>query len=218
LLVGTVAPADAQRAGPPAAVQLPTFSRFSVGTTVSVPDRGAVRLGGVNRSADGRQTYGAPGPPMRPWRNSALGSRRSASNMSVNVWVHDFEAMDRYLLSQPDRRPAAPAGRGALSNPQGDWVVPGDRLSPSAPPAGEPLPSVAQLRADRARRQAARASEADQFFHRGRSAQADGKTSVAAIYYRMAARRATGPLKQEILAALLAMENADEGAVAAADR
>ena len=34
-------------------VQLPTYSFFSVGTTVSVPDRGSVYMGGVNRSAMG---------------------------------------------------------------------------------------------------------------------------------------------------------------------
>ena len=42
-LAAGASPAAAQRAN---AVQLPTFSFFSVDTTVSVPDRGSASLGG----------------------------------------------------------------------------------------------------------------------------------------------------------------------------
>ena len=47
LAVALVAgPAVAQQ--PATAVQLPTFSMFTASTTVSVPDRGNVLLGGIN--------------------------------------------------------------------------------------------------------------------------------------------------------------------------
>ena len=48
----------------------------------------------------------------------------------------------------------------------------------------------------------ARSAEADDYFARGQQAEADGKMAVAKIYYQMAARRATGDLKQQVLARL----------------
>jgi general secretion pathway protein D len=41
-------------------VQLPSFSFFSVSTTVSVPDGGTVLLGGVKRLSEGRNEFGVP--------------------------------------------------------------------------------------------------------------------------------------------------------------
>src|SRR5207244_3656119 len=55
LICLTFQPASAQT------VQLPTFTFFSVGTTVSVPDQGAAFLGGVNRASQGRNEFGIPG-------------------------------------------------------------------------------------------------------------------------------------------------------------
>ena len=63
------------------AVQLPTFSYFTTNTTVSVPDRGSVYLGGVNRAASGRNEFGAP---LLPFRNRSFGTERSAT--SAWVW------------------------------------------------------------------------------------------------------------------------------------
>ncbi|HET6881243.1 MAG TPA: hypothetical protein VFI31_13870 [Pirellulales bacterium] len=41
-------------------VQLPSFSFFSVSTTVSVPDGGTVLLGGIKRLSEGRNEFGVP--------------------------------------------------------------------------------------------------------------------------------------------------------------
>ncbi|HEX7379928.1 MAG TPA: hypothetical protein VF278_22585 [Pirellulales bacterium] len=41
-------------------VQLPSFSFFSVATTVSVPDGGTVLLGGIKRLSEGRNEFGVP--------------------------------------------------------------------------------------------------------------------------------------------------------------
>ena len=54
-------------------VQLPTYSFFSVNTTVTVPDRGSADLGGVNRVAEGRNEFGTPLLPFRPFRNVGIG-------------------------------------------------------------------------------------------------------------------------------------------------
>ena len=61
---------------------------------------------------------------------------------------------------------------------------------------------MAAEQANRAARQATRTEEADSYFARGQQAEADGKPNVAKIYYQMAARRATGELKQQVQARL----------------
>ena len=191
------------------AVQLPTFSYFGTSTTVSVPDRGSAYLGGVHRARSGASRFGTP---LLPFRNRAIGSDHSASSTRVSVFIHDFDAMDEYLLSQPTSshpyglQPRASGvalrqpGKGPPKNdsrtvpllPRGKW----DRPSP------KPIASVAQLRAKRLREAETRDHEAVDLFHRGRNAEAAGKANVARIYYQMASRRATGPLKTEIQARL----------------
>lgn len=79
-------------------VQQPIFNRFSVGTTVSVPDRGGAYLGSVSRAGNERKNFGI-------FRSgTSTGSFRDHSGMSVHATIHDFEAMDRYLLSGGGRR------------------------------------------------------------------------------------------------------------------
>ncbi len=204
-------------------VQLPTFSNFSIGTTVTVPDRGMAYLGGINRAASGRNEFGVPLLPFRPFRNSAIGREASASNMWVTATIHDFQAMDRYLLSQPTAfsrslasgRPAVAGLGGALrprdSRTGASWQV---SVVPGNPPRG----SVAEARADRQRQQATRASEAADFFQRGQKAEAAGKAGVARIYYQMAARRATGELKEQIAARLGGLSRREAGSRIAQNR
>ena len=79
LLIAAPAAAWAQV---PATVQLPTYSFFSVGTSVSVPDRGSAYLGGVNRASTGSSEFGIP---LRPFGNRSYGSQRSASSPSTAV-------------------------------------------------------------------------------------------------------------------------------------
>ena len=68
-------------------VQLPTYHYFGVSTTVSVPDRGGLYMGGVNRSRWGRR-----------------GRATSAGGMSINATIIDHDAMDRALLAEAARR------------------------------------------------------------------------------------------------------------------
>ena len=194
------------------AVQLPTYSYFGTGTVVSVPDRGSVYTAGVNRAASSRNEFGTP---LLPFRNRSIGSERSAASVWTSVYIHDFEAMDEYLLSQArsvstsalvspaarssatalaGRQPAPPAGIA----PRQAW-----QARPAPRPASGPLAkSVDQLRSERAGERQARIAEAQSLFERGRIAEQSGKANVARIYYEQAARRAEGPFKQRILAQL----------------
>lgn len=221
LLMVAAGTAHAQQRG--AAVQLPTYSFFSTNTTVTVPDRGMAYLGGVNRAASGRNEFGVPMLPFRPFRNIGIGREVSSSGMWVTATIHDFEAMDRFLLGE-----SAAAGPGSLPPARGLVASPATtraafartpmprrpahgaswRLSSPAGAGNPPKMSVAQARAERYRQQTARAQEATEFFQRGQTAEEAGKTGVAKIYYQMAARRANGELKGQIAARLESIDRA----------
>src|SRR6266550_789068 len=79
---------------PATTVQLPTFSFFTVQTTVSVPDGGGMSLGGINRAADGTVTRG-----MAPL-NRGIGSTRGASGVSVHATIIDRDEMDKAVLAE----------------------------------------------------------------------------------------------------------------------
>ena len=139
-------------------------------------------LGGVKRASSGRNEFG--GPFQR--RNAGIGSEREVAGAAVSVYVHDFEAMDQALLSQ--------AGGSEESGRHASRYL-------SRVPLDQPLPSVAQLRRQQSAEAVARENEALDLFRRGQKAQAAGKPQVAAVYYRTAARQATGKLAEEIRAA-----------------
>ena len=183
----------------PTTVQLPTYSVFGVGTSVSVPDGGATYLGGVNRASTGMNEFGTP---LTPLRNRSFGMERSASNMSVHVTIHDFEAMEEALLGQA---PSSVAG----SQPRSSGTAQ-HRLIPRPWAAGRAVASVAEAQAERAREQLSPTEEAMSFFERGRAAEEAGKANVAKIYYQMAARRATGGLKDQAVARLDAINKAKQ--------
>ena len=118
-------------------VQQPVQHVFSVGTTVSVPDRGSISLGGVGRAATGWSRYGPFG------FGSSVGQERGHVGASAHVWIHDFDEADRRLLgtSEPRRR------------------VTSQRLNPLAAHALATLRSRARQRSSSAARmQVARAS------------------------------------------------------------
>jgi hypothetical protein len=188
----------------PTTVQLPTFSFFGVRTTVSVPDRGRVFMGGVNRAASGRNEFGTP---LLPFRNRSIGMDRSASSTWMSVYVHDFEAMDKQLRGQAtaagvstlqtSRLPARAPQQIALESPS---PVKNVWRQPAA--AGPAAMSVAQLRVQHQREERARDAEAERWLERAKNAEAAGKANVARVYYQMAARRASGELKDRIAARL----------------
>jgi len=80
-------------------VQQPSLSSFSVGTTVSVPDRGRALMGGVSRAGSSRSTYG----PLRSGTNTGVFAQHSGA--SAHVTIHDFAEMDRRALSASPPRP-----------------------------------------------------------------------------------------------------------------
>src|SRR5262245_46052416 len=88
---------------PATTVQLPSFSFFTVNTTVSVPDSGGAYLGGVNRARDGSTTRG-----LGPLRNRGIGAERAAGGVAVQATIHNLDELDRATLAE------AAANRGAV--------------------------------------------------------------------------------------------------------
>jgi len=202
------------------AVQLPTFSMFTVNTTVSVPDRGTTYLGGIKRLSEGRNEFGVPMLGKLPvanrlFKNTAIGRETSAGNMHVTARIIIPEEEEAKLGILPST--------GSLSNinmPRGQAAILARQILPRDPRRGsswtverkpQPAMSLAEAQSQRAAQKETRSDEASEFFARGQKAEAEGKANVAKIYYQMAARRATGPLKDRALAKLDAIGRAQTG-------
>jgi hypothetical protein len=207
---------------------------FTTSTTVSVPDRGSVFMGGIKRGSTGRNEFGVPMLGKLPYlgplfKNSGIGSEYSASNMHVSVFIHDFEAMEEALLGQSATSQSLAAVERA--QPRSALAAYGQTLQPRNPSAGRswhpaslastpsltPM-SAAEARAERLAEQQTRADEALSFFQRGQQAEAEGKANVAKIYYQMCARRASGSLKEQVLARLDVIGRAQTGSQVAESR
>ncbi len=208
----TLQPPASSMPGVGTTVQLPSFSFFSVDTTVSVPDGGSTYLGGVNRASSGSNQFGAA--PFMPFTNRSIGSQQSASSMRVSAYIHDFQAMDEYLLNQPT------AFNRGLSQPQVQVAgAIGKRVEDArAAPAGRPALDVAGLRAQRLQEEQARSSESAGLLERGQAAEAAGKLKVARLYYQMAYRKAEGDAKAQALARLEAISPTQPAALAETGR
>lgn len=94
----------------PVTIQLPSFSTFSVDTTVMVPDSGRGYLGRVNRINQGRTSAGAPfGNKLAPGlRNHATGRETTHAGMGVTASILDRMELDPYTREAAlDMRSAA---------------------------------------------------------------------------------------------------------------
>jgi hypothetical protein len=198
--------AAAATAAPPrvgTVVQLPTFNYFTVVTTVEVPDSGGGSLGGIGSADSGRIERGIPGLGFRPFTNTDSGLARNGGNASVQAEIQGLDAMDRALLGN-DANPTA-----------------GKALRNSSPLAADSAgsQSIAALRRQQSEEssaaQAQSQQEAQRLFDQASELQAGGKPGVAKVYYRMAARRATGSLRDRAIAALRELSPSPPPAVSA---
>ncbi|HEY4259017.1 MAG TPA: hypothetical protein VGM98_02605 [Schlesneria sp.] len=103
-------------------VQQPVVRTTSVGTTVSVPDRGRVFLGGVNSAESFRQNYG-PFPS-----GTTRGYGLSGGSISASVYIIDLQAMDEAILSSVPDSPLRPE-MGVRRGPSEQEVAPREAMS-----------------------------------------------------------------------------------------
>lgn len=112
-------------------VQLPTFSFFSISTSVLVPDHGSMTIGGMNSGTAAQASSGLPVLGQR-----SLGTTHGVGSMSVGVQIHDLKAMDRELLADAAVRKPEEGARA--------WTERVERAKQSS--AGRPTISVAEAR------------------------------------------------------------------------
>jgi hypothetical protein len=164
----------------PTTVQLPTFSFFTVNTTVSVPDSGGSYLGGLMRGRDSSSTRGLGFLSTR-----GLSSERSAEGIGVRAWIHDFRGFDEALLAEA-------AAKRSETDPA---ALKGEALAGSLEKASGnsgkevPLLSVAEIRRQNERQDQARRDEARAYFAKAEEYQAAGKLGLAKINFQRAAAR-----------------------------
>jgi hypothetical protein len=183
----------------PTTVQLPSFSFFSVNTTVSVPDSGGAYLGGIKRARDSSTTRG-----FGPLKNRGIGGERLASGVSVEATIIDHDELDRAVRGAARREPVDPdvVRADELSRHVGREPV----RATAGLPSSAPLPgSVAAIRAEKAAATAEQDAETAKYFVQAQQAEVDGKPVVARVYYAMVARRDQGQLKQAAEARLAAL-------------
>jgi len=163
-------------------VQQPAFGRFSVGTTVSVPDRGSAFLGRVARAAESRKRFG-----FVPF-GSSIGFSREHSGVSTRVWIHDLRAMDDFLLRQRRRASGSQTGpplpgnaehayRSLMNRPVRNRVTNTPSTSRTGQPRTVSPPSVSTDE-----------DPAVKFYRLGQRAEQRGRHSLARLHFRMAAK------------------------------
>ena len=78
-------------------IQQPVIGQFGVQTSVMVPDRGGVYLGGVKRA--GESSFNSIFSPF----GSAVGRFAESTGLSSHVFISDLQEMDALILEAADR-------------------------------------------------------------------------------------------------------------------
>ena len=106
-------------------ILLPTTRTFSVGTSVSVPDRGFIGLGGIRYGALGRTSYGTPGMGMLPlfgvsplFHHRATSQTLGSTQAVLGVQIIDLKELDRQVLQLGGNIVRAKQAAGLLPVPE----------------------------------------------------------------------------------------------------
>lgn len=181
-----VSVADAQ------VVQLPSLNTFSVQTSVLVPDSGNAYLGGTNRSSHWMASRGPGWGPLGRNRGRAGGA--NSSGMSVTATIIDNAELDTLVLEEA-RAIRAEKGIVLADETRSRIAVPRDSLATS----------IASIKRELAVADAAQEAEAEVDFRRASAYERAGEGALARNYYRVAARKSTGVVKQKAIERLAAL-------------
>jgi hypothetical protein len=167
-------------------VQLPEFRFTTAATTVMVPDRGEVLLGGIQRAQDSRSQFGVPilgkVPVLsRPFNNVGISQNRGATTMSVKAYIHDFEAMDEAILAEAARRRGG-APINALTRSSREGAV----------------RNLAAIERQRETEEDGKRFEADSLLAKAQACEAKGQPGVAKLFYNMVAKETKDPGQKEL--------------------
>lgn len=160
-------------------VQQPVFSTFSAGTTVSVPDRGTVFLGGVGRAGESRRFGG----PLRS--GTSTGLFREHAGVSATATIHDFEEMDRLLLGEGSAGTAS--GTRLSAGAEHAWEsLSRQHAGPTRQPVNGRTGAGGQAAATPSTSANDRQARGEKFYQLGLRAVSEGRLTVARLHFRMA--------------------------------
>jgi hypothetical protein len=172
-------------------VQLPSMHTFTVQTSVLVPDSGGTYAGGVGRSFQGSTSRGVPGlGPLG--RNTARGGAVTGTGVMVHATIIDHEELDKLVLEEAR---ALREGRGGTETPR---LRAGTSRDAS-------VGSLAAIKRELAAEDAAKEAEAEQDFQKAVGYERAGEVALARNYYRVAARKSSGAVKQRAMERLAAL-------------
>jgi len=188
---------------PGTTIQLPRFGFQTTTTTVTAPDRGTVLLGGIKTLRESRNENGVPILGKLPFvgrgfHNVGIGREVGSQMTTVTPYIHDFEAMERELLGSGPRLSSTRRSATSRVASQRAREIAREQFAQVERPRRDTIASsAAELRSQPGGEQA----EAELYFAKARDAYRSDKISAARIYLRMAAKRATGDLRDRVLLA-----------------
>lgn len=159
-------------------IVVPTFNLFTISTTVSVPDRGGMLMGGSDSASNTRTEYG-------PGFGRGLASRSSASDAVARVWIHDFQEMEQSLgkgLARDDTPP--PTGFAARMHQYASSRAKEEKPKDEPERRNSSLASTDSRKNDSPKADLSKADQAANLLKRGQDAEARGKIKVASLYYK----------------------------------
>ncbi len=188
----------------PTTVQLPTFSFFTVQTSVLVPDSGAAYLGGITRSQLGSRYRGTPFakgpiPGSRGFNNTV-----QTGGMSVHATIIDHSEIDVAVLEAALESRGVPVEISLQEYAAAHLAAERAVKNPVADLRG--ATSLAEIK--QAQQSAAESHEAEarELFAKAAAYEEKNQPGLAKIYYRMVVTRATGDLRSESLARIAVLE------------
>src|SRR5262245_8685942 len=187
VLVG-VGPARAQHI----AVQEPSLETFGVATTVSVPDRGRMSVGGVRRSASARAMYG----PVRT--GHSMGFSDQGTGLSIQARVHDLAELDQAALEAADR--TRKAREEVRLSPAAEHAYQTLRARRNLRDGANAAPGAAESKIASAPTEVRppEGPSTDKLLERARQAEAVGKRQLALAYLKVARDQGAAPAQKEI--------------------
>lgn len=174
-------------------VQLPTWRVFSVNTAVSIPDQGGAYLGGVNRSATRTSRRGLPllGPTSRITSHQVGGS-----NVFATATIIDHREWDQAVLA------AAGQSVDGVATTRNDRAQRASRLAKHI----RKKPASGISTTPRPKSSGTSVAEAKRLIELGDQNLAEGKVSVARIFYRTALRRGDQSIRTAIQSRLAKLD------------
>lgn len=157
-------------------IQQPVVRTFGATTTLSVPDRGTAFIGGVGQSAYGRRNAG-----FGPLRGSSnIGRESSGASLTTTVTIHDFQAMDEYLLRSANAQSTRNRSLNGVAANAYEQLTGSEVSAPpvNSPPQRRPMHESGS----------SSSSRADRFFQLGLAAESRGQTGVARLHFQTAVR------------------------------